>query len=137
MGDDRGGISVAAIILVFAAALIVASMGNYNLLEHRLTDKSMAHKSLGLMAETAARQEYEKLILDSELLEAIVNEHRPFAPSGNVLEDDRGHCEIFVGEGNGGVIIWAVAEKGSDKAQVCYLLSFDEDVGQFVLKGMF
>ncbi|ORT99569.1 hypothetical protein D081_1719 [Anaerovibrio sp. JC8] len=136
-GNDRGSISVMAVILVFTASVLVAAMESYNSMEHRLVDKIIAHRSLGLMAEEALRQEYERLRSDSGLMTAIVNEHRPLRPYGNVLADDRGRCEVFVGERKGYVIIWAVAEKGRDRAQAGCFQAFDEAEEKFVLKGMF
>lgn len=135
--NDRGSISVMAVILVFTASLLVVALGNYNCLEHKLVDKSIAHNSLGLMAERAVMREYERLIGDNETLEAILNEHRAFQPTGEVLADDRGRCEVFVGEEKGCVVIWAVAEKDSNRVRAGCFLAFDEVRGKFVLKGMF
>ena len=137
MDNDRGSISLMAVIMVFAASLLAAAMGQLNKMEHRAVEASIVSNELRIMAETAAEREYEKIHLDNELLRDILTEGRKMKPLGETVENEKGRCQVFVGEGNSQVIIWAVAEKDSSKAQVCYILVFDEDTDRFVLKGCF
>lgn len=134
---DRGSASITAILLIFSASLLMAALGQLNYLEHKLVDNSIAQKQLRQMAETAAKREYDRLGQDEDFLKSVLAESSSMEPTGNILENEHGRCQVFVGENNGQVIIWAVAERGNSKAQVSYNLIFDEETDKFVLKGMF
>lgn len=134
---DRGSISVVAVLLVFSAALLTMSLGGLNRLEHQLVDRDMLQGQLSLMAEQAALAEYKRLSREPGLLQRVLEEHRPMTPTGCRVETDSGHCQVFVGEEANLVIIWAVAEGRDTKAQVSFLLEFDESRNRFMLKGMF
>lgn len=134
---DRGSISVVAVLLVFSAALLTMSLGGLNRLEHQLVDRDMLHRRLALMAEQAALAEYKRLSREPGLLQRVLEEHRPMTTTGYSGETDSGHCQVFVGEEANLVIIWAVAEGRDTKAQVSFLLEFDESRNRFMLKGMF
>ncbi|MBE6106738.1 hypothetical protein [Anaerovibrio lipolyticus] len=137
MTQDRGSISITAIILIFSASLLMVALGQLNYLEHKVLDNSIAQKQLRQIAEFAVQREYDRLVQDQDFLKSVLMESRPMEPTGDVLENEQGQCHVFVGEKNGQVIIWAVAERGNSKAQVSYSLVLDEEGDKFVLKGMF
>ncbi|WP_407396548.1 hypothetical protein [Anaerovibrio sp.] len=134
---DRGSVSITAIILIFSASLLMAALAQLNYLEHKVLDNSIAQKQLRQMAEFSVQREYDRLAQDKNFLKDVLMESRPMEPTGDILENERGRCQVFVGEKNGQVIIWAVAERENSKAQVSYSLILDEETDKFVLKGMF
>lgn len=134
---DRGSVSITAIILIFSASLLMAALAQLNYLEHKVLDNSIAQKQLRQLAEYSVQREYDRLAQDKNFLKDVLMESRPMEPTGDILENERGRCQVFVGEKNGQVIIWAVAERENSKAQVSYSLILDEETDKFVLKGMF
>lgn len=134
---DRGSVSITAIILIFSASLLMAALAQLNYLEHKVLDNSIAQKQLRQLAESSVQREYDRLAQDKNFLKDVLMESRPMEPTGDILENERGRCQVFVGEKNGQVIIWAVAERENSKAQVSYSLILDEETDKFVLKGMF
>ncbi|MBR1697502.1 MAG: hypothetical protein IJ712_04655, partial [Anaerovibrio sp.] len=71
MTQDRGSISITAVILIFSASLLMVALGQLNYLEHRMLDNSIAQKKLRQMAEFAVQREYDRLVQDQDFLKSV------------------------------------------------------------------
>ena len=138
--NDQGSVTVVGLILVAVSALMVAMLWDMEEQENQRINQEVRTHELQLIAEWAARREYEAFRQDSVRLERILADHQmgdKLAKGFNGSTVSGIKYAVYTGVRQEQIVIWAVAEQGDAKAQCGYYLTYDRTAGECLLKGMF
>ena len=138
--NDQGSVTVVGLILVAVSALMVAMLWDMEEQENQRINQAVRNHELQLVAEWAARREYEVIRQDSVRLERILADHQmgdKLAKGFNGSTVSGIKYAVYIGVRQEQIVIWAVAEQGDAKAQCGYYLIYDQVAGKCLLKGMF
>ena len=138
--NDQGSVTVVGLILVAVSALMVAMLWDMEEQENQRINQEVRTHELQLIAEWAARREYEAIRQDPVRLERILADHQmgdKLAKGFNGSTVSGIKYAVYTGVRQEQIFIWAVAEQGDAKAQCGYYLIYDQVAGKYLLKGMF
>ncbi|GEM_PF-1106143 len=138
--NEQGSVTLVGLILVAVSALMVAALWDIEEQENKRINQGVRTHELQLIAEWAARREYEAIRQNPVRLEKILADHQMGDKLGKGFNGSTVSgikYAVYTGVRQEQIVIWAVAEQGDAKAQCGYYLTYDRTAGECLLKGMF
>ena len=138
--NEQGSVTVVGLILVAVSALMVAALWDIEEQENKRINQGVRTHELQLIAEWAARREYEAIRQNPVRLEKILADHQmgdKLAKGFNGSTVSGIKYAVYTGVRQEQIVIWSIAEQGDAKAQCGYYLTYDRTAGECLLKGMF